>query len=96
VSHRSEPGSRSAGIVQQHIQIAQTLIADRLRAAEDYRLGQEARRAASRNDANEGRGFLARLVRGKRGRSPQPSAERVPLVLPTIAGGQARESEGQS
>jgi hypothetical protein len=96
VSHRSGPGSRSAGTVHQHNQIARTLTADRLRAAQDYRLAQEVRGAVSASDASENRGFLRRLVRGERRRSAQAAGAQAPLALPAIARGQVRESEGQS
>jgi hypothetical protein len=64
MSHPSQRGPRSAGHVRLQRELAQTLIDDRLRRADGYRLRREARGGSSpKADAHQSPSLLARLPR---------------------------------
>jgi len=68
--HHTQPGSRSAPSIRLYSEVGQAIDADRLRKAEDFRLGQRARQGLSSRD---------RAARPRRLRQLRPSFARARL-----------------
>ena len=73
MSNHSQGRSGSAGIVHLHQTVAETITADRLRAAEQYRLANRVETRAARR--GRVRRLLARLLRRRRASTGQVAVE---------------------
>ena len=79
------------------IQLAQTVIDDRLREADEYRQGLQARRNITPRSGANGRGrLLARLSRGKDPEAPPSPIGRTFLRLASIGRSRVRPEESGS
>jgi hypothetical protein len=74
MSHHSQGRDRSAGIVYQQLAVAQTIVADRLREADDNRLRPEVETSLE-PERRGARRLLARLLGRKRTSSGKFAAE---------------------